>query len=160
MTEATHPGGLRRCAARLTRPAAAGELRAMNDARPAPRVPAVVPDLFFAAKIEAVAKAAGAALAFAAPAEAPARCAADPPDFVLVDLHAGPGVHAMLRALAADPATRGVPTIGFFSPVDLAARDAAIAAGLDRALPRSAFVARLPALLAAPDPAGPPPGGG
>ncbi len=123
----------------------------MNDTRPARRVLAVVPDLFFAAKIGAVAKTAGAALVFVAPAEAPARCAADPPDFVLADLHA-PGIEAMLRALKAGEATRDVPTIGFFSHVEVAVRDAALAAGLDRALPRSAFVAQLPALLGAPAP--------
>ncbi len=118
---------------------------------PAPRrVLAVVPDLFFAAKIAAVAQAAGTAIAFAEPAAAHARCAEAPPDLVLFDLHAGPAVHAALRALKADPATRGVPLVGFFSHVDRAVRDAALAAGLDRALPRSAFVAQLPALLREP----------
>ncbi len=118
---------------------------------PAPesrRVLAVVPDLFFAAKIEAVAKAAGVPIAFAAPAAAAAACAADPPALVLLDLHAGPGVPALVRALKASPATRGVPLVGFHSHVDVATREAALEAGLDRALPRSAFVARLPALLA------------
>jgi CheY-like chemotaxis protein len=121
------------------------------------RVLAVVPDLFFAAKIAAVAKAAGADVAFASAAAVPALCAAQAPDLVLLDLHAGPEVHALVRALKAGEATRGVPLVGFFSHVDLETRNAAVAAGIDRALPRSAFVARLPELLAG---GGSPAGGG
>lgn len=131
----------------------------MPDSVPPRRVLAVVPDLFFAAKIAAVARAAGVELAFAAPAEAPARCDAAPPDLVLLDLHAGPDVPALIRALKAGGPSRAVPLLGFHSHVDLATRSAALEAGLDRALPRSAFVARLPALLAGADPAALPPGG-
>lgn len=109
---------------------------------------AVVPDLFFAAKIAAVARSSGAEVAFAPVAEAAARCAAEPPALLLVDLHAGPEVHALVHALKSDDATRAVPVVGFFSHVDLATRDAALAAGIDRAMPRSAFVTRLPELLA------------
>jgi CheY-like chemotaxis protein len=112
------------------------------------RVLAVVPDLFFAAKIAAVAQAAGVEVAFASAAEAHARCAADPPALLLLDLHAGPEVHDLVRALKAAAATRGVPVLGFFSHVDLATRDAAVEAGIDRTMPRSAFVAKLPGLLA------------
>lgn len=127
----------------------------MSDTPTTRRVLAVVPDLFFAAKIEAVARAAGADLAFAAPGAAVERCAAAPPDLLLLDLHAGPDVPALVRALKAHPATRSVPLLGFFSHVDVAVRDAALAAGIDRALPRSAFVARLPELLAGPGAAAP-----
>jgi CheY-like chemotaxis protein len=109
---------------------------------------AVVPDLFFAAKISAVAKAAGTEVAFASPAEAQARCAAARPALVLLDLHAGPGLPALVRALKSDPATREVPLVGFHSHVDLDTRREALAAGVDRVLPRSAFVVQLPALLA------------
>lgn len=107
---------------------------------------AVVPDLFFAAKIEAVAKAAGAALAFASAAEAHARCVASAPDRVLVDLHA-PGAMALVAALKADARTRGIPVTGFYSHVENVIRAEALAAGADDVLPRSAFVTRLPALL-------------
>jgi CheY-like chemotaxis protein len=115
---------------------------------------AVVPDLFFAAKIEAVAKAAGVPLAFAPAAGAHARCAADAPRLLLLDLHAGPAVFELVRALKADPATRGVPVVGFHSHVDMDTRREALAAGVDRVLPRSAFVTRLPGLLAGTEPAG------
>lgn len=112
------------------------------------RVLAVVPDLFFAAKIAAVAKAAGVAIAFVSPAEAQARCATEAPSLLLLDLHAGPDVPAIVRALKADAATREVPLLGFHSHVDIETRRAALEAGLDRAMPRSAFVTRLPELLA------------
>ena len=128
----------------------------MSETSRARRVLAVVPDLFFAAKIAAVAKAAGVELAFASAADIQARCADAPPDLVLLDLHAGPGVPDLIRALKAGDATRAVPLLGFHSHVDIATRKAALEAGIDRALPRSAFVTRLPELLAGSDAAEPP----
>ena len=119
----------------------------MSESQTARRVLAVVPDLFFAAKIAAVARAAGVALSFASAADVQARCAEAPPDLVLIDLHAGPEVPDLVRALKAGDATRAVPLLGFHSHVDIATRKAALDAGIDRAMPRSAFVARLPALL-------------
>ena len=110
------------------------------------RVLAVVPDLFFATKIEAVARAAGATLATVPAPQAFERCAAEPPDRVLVDLHA-PGAIALVAALKADERTRGIPVTGFYSHVETALRAEALAAGTDDVLPRSAFVTRLPALL-------------
>ncbi len=53
----------------------------------------------------------------------------------------------MVRALRTEPATAALPVTGFFSHVDIARRDAALAAGVDRALPRSAFTAKLPEIL-------------
>jgi CheY-like chemotaxis protein len=120
------------------------------------RVLAVVPDLFFAAKIAAVAKAAGVEIAFASAVDARARCAATPPDLLLIDLHAGPDIPALVRSLKADAATRGIPLLGFHSHVDIETRSAALEAGIDRAMPRSAFVARLPGLLAGSDAPEPP----
>jgi hypothetical protein len=49
--------------------------------------------------------------------------------------------------LRADHATRSIHVIGFYSHVDRELREAALAAGLDQVLPRSAFTVRLPALL-------------
>ena len=68
------------------------------------------------------------------------------PALVILDL-TGPGALDDARALKHDPATRAVPIVGFYSHVDHALREAALAAGLDHVLPRSAFVARLPELL-------------
>jgi len=108
---------------------------------------AVVPDLFFAGKISAVANATGVEVAFAPAAEVPARCAAREPALVVLDLHAGPEVNALIRTLKAAEETRGVPLLGFFAHIDLEIRNAAVAAGIDRTIPRSAFVTRLPELL-------------
>ncbi len=109
---------------------------------------AIVPDLFFAEKLAATARASGIDLRFTAPAEAPARCAAEPPARVLVDLHA-PGALDAVRALSGLDAARGIPVIGFYSHVETSLRQQALSAGVTEALPRSAFVARLPALLGA-----------
>lgn len=119
----------------------------MPESHVARRVLAVVPDLFFATKIAAVAKAAGVSLAFASAADVQARCAEAPPDLVLLDLHAGPEVPDLIRAFKAGDTTRTVPLLGFHSHVDIATRKAALDAGIDRAMPRSAFVARLSELL-------------
>lgn len=134
------------------------------------RVLAVVSDLFFATKIAATAEAAGVALETLEVAAALARLARTPddasaradggasPSLVLLDLGAGEPAIAVARALRARPDTATVPIVGFFPHVDTATRDAAIAAGVDPVMPRSAFVARLPVILAAG--IGTPPGGG
>jgi CheY-like chemotaxis protein len=108
---------------------------------------AVVPDLFFAAKLQATARATGADLALVPPGQALERCAAAPPVRVLLDLHER-GALELVRALKADARTARIPVIGFYSHVETALRREALAAGVDEALPRSAFVTRLPALLA------------
>jgi CheY-like chemotaxis protein len=107
---------------------------------------AVVPDLFFAAKLQATARAANAALALVPAAQALERCAATPPLRLLLDLHA-PGALGLARALKADARTARIPIVGFYSHVETELRVEALAAGVDEALPRSAFVHRLPALL-------------
>ena len=52
---------------------------------------------------------------------------------------------ALIAALRASAPSASV--VGFYSHVATALRDEALAAGADAALPRSQFVARLPALL-------------
>jgi CheY-like chemotaxis protein len=112
-------------------------------------VVSAVTDLFFSTRIGAVAKQVGVTLAECPPALLHARCREHPPDLVVIDLH-GPGDPlAIVRALKADPATRAIEVLGFYSHVDGALRKAALEAGADRVLPRSTFTARLPALLAA-----------
>ena len=116
------------------------------------RVAAVVADLFFVTKIAATAEAAGVALETLDVGAAKDRwlgaAAAPPPDLLLVDLALGEPVLALVRELRANRATTAVPVTGFYSHVDTAIRDAALAAGVDPVLPRSAFVVKLPALLA------------
>lgn len=112
------------------------------------RVVAVVPDLFFAARIAGAAEPLGVTLALPAPGAAREAIRGELPQLVILDLHAPGDPLGLARELRADPATRSVPIIGFYSHVNQALREAALAAGLDQVLPRSAFTRRLPALLA------------
>ena len=115
---------------------------------PTRRVTLVASDLFFVARIAETARAAGIALETPAPAAALETCRAAPPDLVVLDLH-GPGDPvALATTLKADPATRDVPIVGYFSHVERDLGERARAAGIDHVLPRSAFTVRLPRLLA------------
>ena len=112
------------------------------------RVVAVVPNLFFATRIAETATQLGIVLETVAALGAVA-AAADPiADLVVIDLAAEGDPLAVVRALKAAPATRAVPIVGFYPHVDAALRDAALAAGVDQMLPRSAFSARLASVLA------------
>lgn len=111
------------------------------------RVVAVVPDLFFATRISATAEGVGVPLEILAPEAALAAIRTAPPSLVVLDLHAPGDPLALVRALRADPGTRTVRVLGFYAHVDQALQAAALAAGVDEALPRSAFTRRLPALL-------------
>lgn len=115
------------------------------------RVVAVVPDLFFATRVAATAARLGIVLDTPPPPDALDAIRRSPTDLVVLDLGAGEVVMAVARALKADPQTRGVPIVGFYPHVEGAVRKAGLAAGVDRVLPRSAFTARLPALLAGED---------
>jgi CheY-like chemotaxis protein len=108
---------------------------------------AVVPDLFFATKIAATAKALGVELALMPLARAAEAAATAPPSLVLLDLQAPGDLPALIRALKADPRTAAIPIVGFYPHVDHALRVSALEAGIDSAMPRSAFVARLAGLL-------------
>ena len=112
------------------------------------RAVVLVTDLFFATRIEATAARLGVVLDAPTPREALAAIRRHPPDLVILDLLAPGDPLALARALKADPATAGVPIVGFYPHVEASLREAALTAGLDQVLPRSAFSARLPALLA------------
>jgi DNA-binding NarL/FixJ family response regulator len=105
-----------------------------------PPVHALVDDLFFRAKIEATAAAAGVGVAFArdtAGIPADAR-------LVLVDLSSTDAV-AAIRALKERAPAPAVIAYGAHREVELLAR--AREAGADRVLARSALSERLPAIL-------------
>jgi len=106
-----------------------------------------VPDLFFATRIATVARLQGVAYEVVNPAQVAARAKAASPRLVIVDLHAPGGIEAV-RALRADPATRELPVVGFYSHVDQATRALALEAGASEVLPRSAFTVRLAEILA------------
>jgi len=115
------------------------------------RVVAVVSDLFFATKIAATAEAAGVALETPSAGEVVERCREYPPALVILDLGDGESQFAIARILKAIDSTAAIPIVGFYSHVDRATHDAALAAGVDQVLPRSDFTAQLPALLAGED---------
>ena len=108
----------------------------------------LVPDLFFTARIRTAAQHLGVEVAPTEPARLAAECRARRPDLVIVDLHAAGGALDAIRDLKRDPALAAIPVTGFYSHVDAATRDAGLAAGVDVAMPRSAFTVKLAALLA------------
>ena len=112
------------------------------------RVLVFAPDLFFATRIAATARAVGVELETVAAGELLAASRRAPPDLVLLDLHGAGDPVALARALKQDPLVAGVPIVGFYSHVDRDLRERALAAGIDHVLPRSAFTHRLAGLLA------------
>ena len=108
---------------------------------------ALVRDLFFRAKIDAVANALGAEVEYASSLDAvAARISATHPSIVFTDLSDAtfPAAETLKQIRAAAPAAR---IIGFASHVDLKSLKAARAAGYDLTLSRSEFTAQLPLLL-------------
>ncbi len=99
-------------------------------------IAAIVPDLMLASRVSGSLSAAGhevVSVAAGPPVEIPEGVA-----LVVCDLEA---VDPVL--VAALP----VPAIGFYSHVDIATRDAATAAGIDLAVPRSRMARELPDLV-------------
>jgi hypothetical protein len=121
---------------------------------PARPVVAIVENLLDAVPITETARRLGVQVVVASPAEADATCRREKPRLILLDLTAG-GAVSLLRL----PALQGIPTVGFHPHVRIDLRQSALEAGLDRAIPRSAFFDRLPEVLR--DPSGvPDPGSG
>ena len=112
---------------------------------------AVVDDMFFAAKIRAVAEAVGSEISFPRSSEALVQKAREAkPKLIIVDLHNQKlESEALARTLKADPELQDVPLLGFFSHVQTELQRNAIAAGFDRVVPRSVFARDLPEILAA-----------
>lgn len=111
------------------------------------RVIAVVPDLFFAARIAATGKATGVEVSLLGMPQALERISSDPPDLVLLDLHADGDAPALVRALKGDPRTKGVTVVAFGSHVETERLKAVREAGAEHAMARSAFTRLLPELL-------------
>ena len=108
---------------------------------------ALVRDLFFRAKIDAVASVVGAEVEYASSLDAvAARISATHPSIIFTDLSDAtfPALETLKQIRAAAPAAR---VIGFASHVDLKSLKAARAAGYDLTLSRSEFTSQLPALL-------------
>lgn len=108
-----------------------------------------VDDLFFFAKIEAAANAAGTGLLQASePDRLQVLLARLTPRLIILDLNSRvfDSLHAA-RSIRSDTRFAKTRVIGFYSHVDVELRRAAEKAGCDLVLPRSAFVTRLRELL-------------
>jgi DNA-binding NarL/FixJ family response regulator len=107
----------------------------------------LIRDLFFRAKIDAVANAVGAEVEYASSPDAIAsRCAEINPAIIFADLSdpTFPALETLNQIRAAAPSAR---VIGFASHVDLKSLKAAREAGYDQTLSRSEFTTQLPDLL-------------
>jgi PleD family two-component response regulator len=113
------------------------------------RIIAAVDDMIFAAKIKGTAQAVDATVEFVrSAAAAVAAIEQAPTALVIVDLHSEKCDPFELAArVKADRKLSGVTLLGFFSHVNIALRQRALAVGFDHVLPRSAFVKRLGDLL-------------
>ena len=114
-----------------------------------PAAVAAVDDVFFASKLKEAAHGVGVELLFTRSigetVESAARAGAR---LVILDLN-GEGYSRVeaLKALKADPRTRGAFVVGYFSHVMVELKAEAEGAGCNLVLARSAFVKRLPAIL-------------
>lgn len=107
----------------------------------------LIRDLFFRSKIDAVASALGATIAYASSLDGAAlRSAELKPDLVFADLSDAtfPALETIERIRAVAPGAR---VVGFASHIDLKPLRAAREAGFDLTLSRSEFTAKLPDLL-------------
>jgi CheY-like chemotaxis protein len=111
---------------------------------------AVVDDMFFAAKIRAVAEAVGVEISFPRSREALLEKARETgPRLILVDLHNQKlDAVELAKDLKSDEQLHEVPLVGFFSHVQTELRRNALDAGFDQVMPRSAFARDLPEILA------------
>jgi CheY-like chemotaxis protein len=110
----------------------------------------VADDLLFRSKISTAAKTLGVVVrAATTPEAALERMRAERPTLVLLDLDGQrPAPFEVLEQLAADPALKSLPTVGFVSHVHADLVHRARALGIGTVLARSAFVAQLPEILA------------
>jgi CheY-like chemotaxis protein len=112
---------------------------------------ALVDDLLFGSRIRAVAERTGRTVVFAGRGAVVRDVRASRPDLIIIDLdRSAQDPMAAIREIKADadPAVSGVMIVGFVSHVRGDLIDAARAAGIDQVLARSAFVTKLPELVA------------
>jgi len=110
------------------------------------RVVLWVPDVFFSTRIREAARTLDVTVELPSRERFVEHCRSHPPDRMFIDL-AAPGGLDLARELKSDPALASIPIVGFYPHVDQALRESALASRVDQVLPRSAFTARLPALL-------------
>ena len=109
---------------------------------------AVVDDLFFASKIRGTGEQAGARVLFVkSVSDAVQKARDESPTLIIADLNARCDASELARALKGDDSLSGIPLLGFFSHVQTELQQAAIEAGFDRVMARSAFTKQLGELL-------------
>ena len=114
------------------------------------RVVAIVDDMFFASKIRATAEALGVEISFPRTREsALEKITQSQPQLVVADLHNSRfDLVEFSSELKANPETKSIPLLGFFSHVEVELQRKAMAAGFDQVLPRSLFAKDLASILA------------
>jgi len=112
-----------------------------------PTLLVVVDNLFIATQIAASAKMVGVMANVVRSTHAAASCRELRPKLVLVDLEAAPDIVAVIAELRSMIEPGVGHLIGFYPHVRTELREAALAAGLDQAWPRSALQTRLTGLL-------------
>ena len=112
---------------------------------------AAVDDLFFGAKIAETAARLNVPLTLVpSHGDLEKKLRADKPALVIFDLNAeGCRPLEAIRRLKADPELKAVVVLGFLSHVQQDLKTAALDAGCDRVMARSAFTAQLPEILRA-----------
>ena len=112
------------------------------------KVVAIVPDLFFAAKISGTAKQVGATLEFANSEQDLLTKGRDFAALIILDLNAnGFDPVSLIGKLKTDPDTTRTPLVGFVQHEMSELIEAARAAGCDQVLTRNAFSKDLPEIL-------------
>jgi CheY-like chemotaxis protein len=111
---------------------------------------AIVDDLFFASKIRGTAEHVGTRVLFLKSiTEAMEKARENAVALIIADLNARCcDAVELARALKGDDNLKAIPLLGFFSHVQVELQQAALAAGFDRVMPRSAFTKSLPQILA------------
>ncbi|MFQ5790780.1 MAG: response regulator [Acidobacteriota bacterium] len=108
------------------------------------KVLAAVTDLFFVAKVEPLARRAGAEIAFCSTTEELLAQAKAGADLVLLDLNdRALDALELIEKLRAHPETASLPTMAFFSHVQTELGRKAQEAGCHQVIPRSQLAARL-----------------
>ncbi len=112
------------------------------------RVVAVVPDIFFSAKIGETAKHVGVTVDFASTEAELLNKTSDPAALIVLDLNAtGMDTVSVVAKLRATPALAETPVIGFVQHEMSDLIEAARKAGCDQVLSRNAFSKNLPQIL-------------
>jgi CheY-like chemotaxis protein len=109
---------------------------------------ACVRDLMLSVRLADVMAALGYQLQLADTAEQLAAGLAAGPDLVLLDLSLVERWEATVRAAKDDPRTAPIPMLAFGAHLDVAAQQRGRAAGVDRVVANSKFMADLPSLVA------------